>query len=146
MESANPVSEFLDAATILAADDRVFEDIPCPEWTPAGSDVRKVRIVSLSSVDRDEWEKSLVKTKPGKGGKLVPYTDTSNMRAKLVAKCAVNGAFTPIFTEAQVVALGKKNSAVVDRLYEAAQRLSKLSEADVEELVGNSEDDPSQSS
>jgi hypothetical protein len=42
------------------------------------------------------------------------------------------------FTEQDVWALGEKNAAVLDRLFEVAQRLSSLRPKDVEEKVKNS--------
>jgi hypothetical protein len=43
-----------------------------------------------------------------------------------------------VFTDADIVALGAKNAAALNRLFEVAQRLSGLRGEDFEELLGNS--------
>lgn len=113
---------------ILSADDRKFEDVPCPEW---GGDVR---IVSMSGTERDAFEASMMRGK-GKDTEV----NLENLRAKLVAHTAVNSGFTRLFSDAQIVELGCKNANPLDRCFTAAQRLSGITKEDVETMVGNSE-------
>jgi hypothetical protein len=61
------------------------------------------------------------------------------MRAKLLVKCLVDEAGERLFTDQDAPALGAKNGAVIDRLYDVAARLSGLSEEEKAELEGNSE-------
>lgn len=118
---------------VFAAPDRQFESVPIPEWG--------VTIVmrSLSAAEKDVWEDSILKMKTvgkGKKKKSVRRVDAKNLRAKLVAACAVVSAddVTPVFTEADLDALGAKNAVPVDRLFEAAQRLTGITEEDEEDL------------
>lgn len=108
---------------ILGADDRAYDIVPCPEW--AGD----VRLRSLTGDERDEWETSLVHQV---GNKQV--INSRNMRAKLVARCAVDKDGLLLFTAADVIKLGTKNAKPLDRLFEACQRLCGISDEDVKEM------------
>lgn len=124
------------ASMILSRDDTVYEVVPCPEW---GVDVT---IRSLSATERDKWEEGLMKTvRKMRKGKIKTTREPSydNIRAKLVAVSACVGLnnSTRIFTDEQANALGMKNAAVLDRLFDVAQRLSAFTEEDVEELTKN---------
>lgn len=115
----------LNREAILAAADLKFEDVPVPEW--GGS----VRIGSMTGLQRDAWEQSLVPKKKGDG------VDVSNIRARLVAACAIDENGVCIFTEADAAALGKKSAAALDRCAKVAQRLNGLTEEDVKDAVKN---------
>jgi hypothetical protein len=110
---------------ILGAQDLHFEDVAVPEW--GGT----VRIGSMTGAQRDAWEQSLVSQGKGQG------VDISNIRARLVAVCAVDEKGARIFTDADAEKLGKKSAAALERCAKAAQRLNKLSSEDVEEARGN---------
>ena len=114
---------------ILERDDVVYEDVPTPEWG-AGAEVR---IRGLSAYDRDRFEASVIQ---GTGAQR--RVDTCNLRARLVSWCAVDGEGERLFTRSDVKALGEKSGRVVDRLFKAAQRLSGLTDDDVDELAKNS--------
>lgn len=109
---------------ILAADDLAIEFCPTPEW-PCD-----VYVKSLSGSERDAWEGSLL-VKNGKGKREVSYLD---IRAKLVAKTACDEKGNLLFKSSDVMALGKKNSAALSRVFDMARRLSGLTEDDVKEL------------
>lgn len=111
---------------ILSARDVMYEDVAVPEW--GGS----VRVRSLSGRERDAYQKSVTRIK-GSDVQVV----LEDMRAKLVAKTAVSGEGSPLFTEGDVAALADKNAAVVERLFDASLRLCGLAKADVEEMVKN---------
>lgn len=118
---------------ILAAQDLPFEDVEVPEW--GGT----VRISTMTGAMRDAWEQSLVV--PGKG-----EPDVSNVRAKLVAACAVDESGERLFSASDVAALGRKSGAALDRLARVAQRLNRISEKAQEEARGNSSGDRSAAS
>ena len=63
-----------------------------------------------------------------------------NLRAKLVAQSAIGEDGKPLFTEEDVKWLGEKSAKALNRLFNAAQQLSGLSESDVKELAGNFKD------
>ncbi len=119
---------------ILEADDRKHQDIDIPEW--GGT----VRLMGLSGTERDAYEGSLVVL--GSNGKVARHNLT-DARAKLVAKCLVDDDGRRLFTDSEVKALGAKNGAVIDRLYDTAKALSGIGKEHVEAKAGNSGTGPS---
>lgn len=118
---------------ILKVDDRKTEVVPVPEWGG------EVIVRSMSGFERDAFEASVAQSKNGK-----QTTNLSNIRARLVAKCVVDEHNVPLFvTPADVLALGEKSAAALDRVFEKCQELNGMSKKDVEELVEDFGDDPS---
>jgi|SRR5205807_2586487 len=101
--------------------------VAVPEW---GGDVL---VQELSAADRDAFEASCVTRK----GKSVE-ANLVNLRAKLVVRAVVADDGTRIFADADADAVGQLSGAAINRLFEVAQRLTGLTDQDVEELVGNS--------
>jgi len=128
---------FLTKAGILRAEDIIVEVVEVPEWGGG-----RVRVKALSGSERDAFESSLVVNK----GKKSQYTDTRNVRAKLAAMTIVDKDMAPMFGQADVDRLGKKSSAALDRVFSVAMKLSKITEEDLEELAGNSENGHSDAS
>jgi len=122
---ARPV--ILTRDLILKASHLRTEEVYVPEW--GGS----VLVRELNGRQRDEWEASLAVMR---GKAMVP--DVANMRAKLVARSVVGDDGEPVFTQQDVAALGELSAAALDRVFEAAARLSGLNEKDLEEMAGNS--------
>ena len=119
---------------ILAVDDIQIEKVPVPEWGD------EVIIRGLTGDELDNFQGSVRQFRPtfdGKGMEAVLVQD--GMRAKLLVKCLVDEAGERLFTDQDAPALGKKNGAVIDRLYDVAARLSGLSEEEKAEMEGNSE-------
>jgi hypothetical protein len=88
-----------------------------------------IEMRGLSAATRDEFEKTMWEKK-GKTRQL----NMQNIRARLVAMCAVDEAGQRLFTEEDVAAIGEIRADVIDRLFSVAQRLSGLGDNDVEEL------------
>jgi hypothetical protein len=120
------MGSYLTRDAILAAAALRTEEVDVPEWGGV------VLVRELRGRERDEWEASLAVQR---GRAMVP--DVANMRAKLVARCIVNGDLEPVFSQQDVAALGELSAAALDRVFEVASRLSGLSEADLEEMTGN---------
>lgn len=120
--------KFLTRDEIYASRDIVTEAVEVPEWGG------KVMVKALTGAERDRFEGSLV-TGVGKAQKI----STNDIRAKLCAWCIVDAKGTPIFTQADVATLSQKSAAALDRVYDVAARLSKISKEDVDELAGNSD-------
>ncbi len=118
----------LSAADILGANDLKTELVACPEW---GGDVC---LKSMTGLERDRFELGM--TKKGKNGKR--ENDTDNLRAKLVAACAVDEKGKQLFTEAQALELGAKNAKALDRCFDAASALNGMFEADIKVAEKNS--------
>jgi hypothetical protein len=122
---------------ILAADDIKREPVECPEWGMT------VIVQGASGTDRDAFEASMRQYRPNRKGGMDLVITQENSRARLLVKCIVDEDGNRVFAEADANALGAKNGAVLDRLWDVASRLSGISEEDVEELMGNSDAAPS---
>lgn len=126
------MTQYLSRDVILAVADVQFEDVDVPEW--GGT----VRVKSLTGKERDALESSMI---VGKGKNK--DVSLSNLRAKLVARSVVDEQGRTIFTDEDIPALGAKSAAALNRVYEVAQRLSGVTQEDVDELTKNSETTPS---
>ena len=117
----------LTKEAILAADDKPHQDVAVPEW---GGDVR---VRTMSASERDKWEAAVYS-----GGQV----NTIDFRARFCALCIVDEQGGRLFTDDEVVTLGTKSAAALQRVFNAAQTLNALSNKDVEELAKNSEGGP----
>lgn len=126
---------------ILNAQDIQYEIVDVPEWTKPGATMpAKVRVKSLAAIERDDFERGLViQSADGKKSR----SDFSNLRAKLCARAIVDQHGKRVFKDEDILALGAKSAAALDRVYEVAARLAKISQEDVNDLKGNSKSDPS---
>lgn len=115
---------FLTREDILEVDDRKYETVPCPEW---GGDVR---LRSISGTQRDAFEESLIKTN-GNDRKV----NMRNARAKLIILCAVDEDGRALFAADDLNALGRKNAAPLDRLFDVCQKLTGTSDGDLERMT-----------
>jgi hypothetical protein len=119
---------------ILGAVDIKSEKVPVPEWGD------EVIIRGLTGEELDAFQGSIRQFRPTFDGKgMEPVLIQDNMRAKLLVKCLVDEAGDRLFQDSDASALGAKNGAVIDRLYDVASALSGLSEDEKAELEGNSE-------
>lgn len=126
------MSKYLTREAILAAKDIQREEVSVPEWkTATGVDLMLVQ--GLNGKERDDLEASMIKGK-GKSAQV----SLENLRAKVVARTAVDEEGNRIFAEADIPALALKSAAALNRVYEVAQRLSGITQEDVEELTKNS--------
>ena len=125
---------YLSRADLLAACELPRETVHVPELNG------DVIVQGMSGVQRDAWEASLVE---GRGKKR--RMNTANIRAKLVAQCCVDDHGDRLFTDADVTQLGNSRVDVLNRLFSVAQRLSGVSDEDVDELGASTSDEPSTS-
>jgi hypothetical protein len=109
---------------ILAADDIKSQRVEIPEWGG------EVMVRGLTGSQRDTWEAGLTVRR---GKQMVP--DMRDFRARLVVLCAVDETGQLVFGPGDIDALSGKSGAALDRLYDAAAKLSGISEADVEDLT-----------
>lgn len=120
--------DFLNLDAILNADDIKTEEVEVPEWGG------KVLVKGMSGTERDSFEASMIENAGTKNPKL----KMENIRAKLLLKTVIDPETKkPLFTAAHLDQLGQKSAAAIDRIYSVAQRLSKISDEDVEELTKN---------
>jgi hypothetical protein len=130
----------LNRDMILQADDLEYEDVYVPEWKGT------VRVKALTGRERDDFEASCTRELPARDphtGKIIRgqyeyRRDVENVRAKLVVRSVIDDQGKRIFRDQDANALGDKNAAPLDRLFDVASRLSRISAEDIEELAGNS--------
>ena len=110
-----------------------IEQLPVPEW----GDGAEVSIRELTGDERDAYDQIVVKQGDNYRG----------LRAHLVAMSLCDESGKPLgFTEAEVKQLGGKSGAAIDRIFQAAQRLSGLAHDSQEQAAKNSKSDQSESS
>lgn len=100
-----------------------------------GAVTKAVWVQGMSGAERDAWEQSLVRQR---NGQVVVKAD--NVRARLAVRCLVTepgGA--RIFSDADAEMVGQLPAAVLQPIYEKAQRLSTVSKDDIDELERDSE-------
>jgi hypothetical protein len=125
----------LSKEAILSASDIDYEVVDVPEWGG------KVRIKTLTGDERDAYEQSLIDQR---GNVLGPKL--AGAQARLVALTAVDDEGNRLFADSDVKALGAKSAQALNRVFEVSMRLSRLTQQDVEELVGNSNGTQAESS
>ena len=131
----------LSRADILEANDRQTEWVDVPEWGG------RVLVRSLEGLERDRYESALlVYGKDAKGLPTITGTNTDNVRAQLCAMTMIDEEGTNLFTAADVLVLGHKSAAALERVFQVAQRLSNLTDRDVERLMDGLGKDPSAAS
>jgi len=115
---------------ILSAQD--FNPVPVkvPEW--GGT----VYVRPMSAGERDRWEGDLLDRAERRKESIAAATE--NLRSVFLAKCLCDEAGELLFGADDVKALARKNYKPIDRVYEVAQSLNGLSDADVDELEKNS--------
>lgn len=118
---------------ILQVQDVQIELIEVPEWGGA------VYVKGLTGAERDAFESTIIQQK-GKSQTV----NMRNVRAKLLQLTIVDEKGNRLFSAEDIGALGSKSAKAIERLFEAASRLSGISAADAEELSKNSESDQSE--
>lgn len=88
-----------------------------------------VFVRGMSGTERDGWEKSLI---VGRGKRRA--VDTTNVRARLAVATVCDASGVRLFSDSDADPLGGLPAAVLNRIFEVAQRLSGVSDEDVDEL------------
>lgn len=111
---------------ILAVADIQHRDVPVPEWDGV------VRIRSMTGADRDSHEQWMMAQPETDAGRRL-----DNFRAHMAALSIVGEDGELMFSDADVVALGKKSAAALGRVYDALVLLNAISSKDIDALVKN---------
>ena len=118
----------LSREDMLRPRERTREFVPIPEW---GGDGAGVYVYVMTGTERDAYEVGVVSA----GGDTA--TRMKNMRARLLIHCVMDEAGRPIFTADDVDQLGAQEFPILDRLVTVAQRLNRMSPAEMEKTKGN---------
>lgn len=125
-EDAKKQMKVLSRDDIRALDDSVRVPVEIPEWGGV------VYVRSMTALERDRFEASLIEMRKGK-----QRLNLDNARARLAVMVCVDENGKPLFQQSDVGWLAAKNAAALDRIFEVASDLSRLSADDVEELTKN---------
>lgn len=123
----------LSSSQILEADDTQTKPVDVPEWGG------EVLVRGLTGMERDAYEAGIQQIRPKPDGSREVVFVRDNARAKLLVKCLVDESGNRLFKDTDAPALGRKNGAVIDRLYDVAAELSGMGDATEKEIEGNSE-------
>lgn len=107
----------LNKEQILAAQDIKIEKVNVPEWGEGAY----VNVRCLSGLERDAFEAGLVSFV---NGVAIPHIQQYRSRLCAIAICDDEGK--RVFTDREIAEIGKKNGVVLDRIADAASRLSGL--------------------
>lgn len=126
--STSAPSGYLTKAAILAVNDSKFEDVYVDEWGG------KVRVKALTGRERDRFESSIQANKTSD-----KQLNLANFRSKLVVLACVDENGHRVFGETDIMQLGEKSAAALQKVFDVASRLAGMSKEDVDTLTGNSE-------
>ncbi len=121
-----PKMKILGRNEILESDDLGTEEVEVPEWGGI------VIVRALAGVERDAYESEIFTASPIPGA--APEFNLQNLRAKLASRTMVDPDGKRLFSDADVISLGLKSAAALDRVFSVAQRLSRLTNQDIKEL------------
>ena len=117
---------FLTREMIEKASELKTETVSVPEW---GGDVL---VRELTGTERDSYEAGIVGDKTGKDRRI----NLQNIRARLVALSMIDPeSHQRMYSDREINILGNKSAAALNRVFEVCQKLSGLTDADVEELA-----------
>jgi hypothetical protein len=108
----------------ITADDIQRIDVSVPEW----GGVIAVRV--MTALEREQYETML--NEQQKRG------ETLNIRASLVAWCAVDAHGKRLFSADDIAALSTKSAVAVNRLFDAARILNAMTSDEANDMKKNS--------
>lgn len=116
--------------TILQAKGLSPVAVPCPEW---GEGV-VVWIHPLSGAQRDALEEENLARSAA--ADYAPGASRKDLLARAIVRAARDASGQPVFRLEDVDALMQKDARVLDRLWRIVDRLSAVSEEEIEALMG----------
>ena len=117
----------LTKETILKADDLKREQVEVPEWGG------HVFVRTMTGLERDRFEQFILDSRSSD-----QKTNLQNVRARLCSLTMCDEAGKRLFSDdAEMLALGQKSAAALDRVFSVAQKLNHIGKQDVEELAKN---------
>lgn len=88
-----------------------------------------VYVRGMTGKERDAWEASLMR---GRGAER--RADTRNARARLAVRCLVDAQGNRLFKDDDAEKLGNIRVDYLQKVFEAAQRLSGVTDSDLDDL------------
>lgn len=128
-EATPTPKKILSKADILSIDDIETKELEIEAW--GGT----VLVRSMTGTERDEFEDDI--TEVDGESKQKKKSRNTNIRAKFVQRVLVDEDNNRLFTPADIIEIGKKNSAILDKVMEFAKELSGIDKKAEEELEKN---------
>lgn len=127
----------LTADEILSCDDCKIVKVMVPEWAPAGKPEAEcfVHVRTLSGADRDRFQSSCLIPGPTRA-----RLNLANATAKLVSMAVCDNEGKRLFTDAQVIELGRKSCVALDRVADVARELNGMRPEDLQTFQENFDD------
>ncbi len=119
----------LTKAQILDADDLEREEVYVPQW--GGS----VLVQGLTAKQRGQWQSLIVDQKAG--GRTLRLQD---IQIRLCGMAIIDEQGRRVFADSELHQLASKSAGALQLVFDVAARLSGLSDEEVEELAGNSDE------
>ena len=119
------MAKFLTKEQVLSAKDIEEVTVDVPEWGG------KVKVKALRGIERDRLENFV------QGRRSNGTINIEGVKVLLISMSMVDDKGERMFTEKDTIALNAKSGRALDRVFTAAQKLSGLSDEDVEEMAGN---------
>ena len=113
-------------------------DIVRPAWDELLDEGQRVYLREDRSEERDLYQTSRVKTRFLPNGKTAHELTLQNLRARRLAPLLIDEDWEPLFDDDGAELLAEESGALMDRLWEADQKLSGLDKDAEEELEKNS--------
>ena len=115
---------------ILKADDKRYVEVDVPEWSGT------VRLRTMTGRERDKLEGAISKAQ--NSGSLM-----ANFRGSVCGLCICDEAGERVFNDLEIRELGDRSGIALDRVFSAAVKLNGIGDAEVKEMVENSDAAPS---
>ena len=117
------MSEFLTREQLIQKRPMRTEEVEVPELGG------KVLVKALTTGERGKYENSFLSKKG-----TVVLDLAAKMRSKLVSQTVVDASGKLLLTEDDIPLLEQQDAGAIVRIYEAAQRLSGFTKADMDEI------------
>jgi len=132
------VMQVLTRESILNAQDIETVFFPVHEW--GGGTYLK----AFDGRDRDKFEEYITNKKGGKGKNA--NIDIKGVKALAIVRSAVDAEGSFVFTEKDIPELNRKSAKAISRLFDKFCEMNGFGEDDVDDLVGNSKGEMSDTS
>lgn len=126
MSTPTNLTRLLSATEILAAEDIKRELVHVPEW--GGS----VWVYGLSGAEKDAYDMEIIRLQREMADKKQVR---ANVRAFMVMLACRDEQGRPIFTQQDLIRLGKKSAKALERLSVVARRLGGVDESEANEEI-----------
>lgn len=125
------MSALVSRETLLAPVKPPEERVSVPEF----GDGAEILVVGLTTRQRNDFDAQFL----GRNGQRIP-AKVATVRERIIIASCRNDDGTPVFTTADIPAIGNLPAAVTERIVDVAQRLSGFRTSDIDQTAKNSDE------